>query len=152
RGSRDLKDKTWRFSLLWLAAYGIFLSTWEPATLCYRITDIIPLGLIMASGLQSFRWPWQVLWSAAFLGTTLSVNAATRILPMHDPELNSVYQQTLTLSKITSPESLFVVEGGLHVIYLPYFAGRETWNASSLDAKRLAEEIGKQKKARPVYI
>jgi len=39
-----------RFSWLWIGVYGLFLSTWEPSTLCYRMTDILPLGILLALG------------------------------------------------------------------------------------------------------
>jgi hypothetical protein len=145
-------DKAVRFSGLWLGTYGLFLSTWEPTTLCYRITDIIPLGILLAFGLRSWRWPYPILASCLFLGSTLASNASTQIIPMHQIEQNTVYQETLTLSKITPANSLYITEGGPLWIYLLYFTGREAWNARSLDPERLTEEIHRQKHYRPVYM
>ena len=151
-GSAKTQDRRWiRFSALWLAAYGLLLSTWEPATLCYRMTDIIPLGILFALGLKSWRVPNQILLASVFLASTLSVNLATRILPMHDASRNSTYQDTLSLSKISSPNSLYITPGGAPWIYLLYFTGRTAWNANTYDPGRLADEINRQKKQHSVY-
>lgn len=148
----ELHDRSVAFALLWLGAYGLFLSTWEPATLCYQITDIIPLGILMAVGLKSLKIPAQGILMGLILATTLTVNLATRIGPMHRSEENSLYQETLALSKITSPDSLYVMEGGTSWIYLLYFTGRTAWNKHSFDPQRLNDEMARQKKIRPVYI
>ena len=34
----------------------------------------------------------------------------------------------LTLSKMTSPDSLYLTEGGLSWLYWLYFTGRTAWN------------------------
>ena len=141
-----------RFSAVWLATYGLFLSTWEPATLCYRMTDVIPLGILLALGLR--HWPprSQILLAALILGCTLHVNLMSRIIPMHDIGRNSTYQETLTLSKISPPNSLYITQGGPPWIYLLYFTGRTAWNANTFAPGRLEAEIARQKKERPVYV
>jgi len=141
-----------RFALAWLGVYGLFLSTWEPATLCYRMTDIIPLGILLAVGLKPLKAGAQAVLVSLLLGSTFCVNASSRIGPMHRPEENPLYQDALALSKITSPDSLYISEGGMFWIYILYFTGRTAWNRHSLAPLRLTEEIARQKKIRPVYI
>jgi len=152
RAASEFHDRSVQFALLWLGVYGLFLSTWEPATLCYRMIDIIPLGILLAAGLKTLKPVAQEILSSLILATTLTVNLATRIGPMRRPEENSFYQETLALSKITSPDSLYVSEGGLSWMYLLYFTGRTAWNKHSLDPQRLSAEIARQKKIRPVYL
>ena len=152
RAFRQFHDRAVAFALLWLGVYGLFLSTWEPATLCYRLTDIIPLGILMAAGLKSLKTAAQAILMGLLLVTTFPVNLATRIGPMHRPEENLLCQETLTLSKITPPDTLYITEGGMSWIYLLYFTGRTAWNRHSMTPQRLKEEIARQKKIRPVYI
>jgi hypothetical protein len=140
-----------RFSTFWLASYGLLLSTWEPATLCYRMTDIIPLGILFALAMRTWRVPVQILLACLFLTSTFAVNLTTRILPMHEVGRNSTYQETLSLSKISPPNSLYITPGGAPWIYLLYFTGRTAWNANMYDSGRLADEITHQKTQRPVY-
>ena len=152
RAASEFHDRSVQFALLWLGVYGLFLSTWEPATLCYRMIDIIPLGILLAAGLKTLKPVAQGILISLILATTLTVNLATRIGPMRRPEENSFYQETLALSKITSPDSLYVSEGGMSWMYLLYFTGRTAWNKHSLDPQRLSAEIARQKKIRPVYL
>ncbi len=152
RSWENRHEKTWWFSWIWLAVYGLFLSTWEPQTLCYRIPDIIPLGILFALGLKTWRAPLQILMSALWLGTTLALNLSTRILPMHQIERNLVYQDTLSLSKRSPPRSLYITQGGLSWIYLLYFMGRTAWNANAIDVGDLKKAIDRVKRNRPVYL
>jgi hypothetical protein len=152
---RILREKRGRlatFALLWFGVYGLFFSTWEPATLCYRMTDVIPLGILLALGLKTLKISVQAPFLAVLLASLLTVNLADRIIPMGRPEKNLSYQEVLALSKISTPDSLYLTEGGYPWMYLLYFTGRTAWNRRSLDPRRLEEVISRQKKIRPVYI
>src|SRR5258708_32485956 len=50
RGRSRNSERLSQFSWLWLGVYSIFLMSWEPHTLCYRITDVLPLGILLAQG------------------------------------------------------------------------------------------------------
>jgi hypothetical protein len=152
RSASERGERAARFSWIWLGTYALFLSTWEPATLCYRMTDIVPLGILFALGLKKTRAPIQILLTTLFLGCTLTVNLASRILPMHDAGANKVYQETLSLSKISPSNSLYITQGGPSWIYLLYFTGRTAWNANAFPPGKLEEEIRRQKHTRPVYM
>jgi len=152
RGWTQRSERVARFSWLWLGVYGLFLSTWEPATLCYRMTDVLPLGILLALGLRTWRPSLQILLASLFLASTLALNLCARIRPMHQPDQNLLYQETLTLSKITSPDSLYITNGGTSWIYLLYFTGRTAWNSHSFEPQRLEKELALQKRRRPVYV
>jgi len=152
RGLTQRSERLARFSWLWLGVYGLFLSTWEPPVLCYRLPDVLPLGILLALGLRSWRSSIQIFLASLFLGSTLALNLLSLIVPMHQPERNQVYQDTLTLSRISNPDSLYISEGGLSWIYLLYFTGRKAWNARVFEPQQLAEEISLQKRRRPVYV
>ncbi len=152
RGWPQKVDKASRFAWLWLGVYGLFLSTWEPATLCYRMTDIIPFGILLALGLKTWKPTPQILIALSLLISTLSVNLLTRVMPMHRVELNSTYQEVLSLSKMTPPDSLYITNGGLPWIYLLYFTGRTAWNALSYEPHQLDQAILREKRSRSVYV
>jgi hypothetical protein len=152
RAIKEIHEKWVVFALIWLGVYGLFLSTWEPETLCYRMVDVIPLGILMAVALRSLKIAAQASLVILVLATTLTVNVITRIGPMRHDEQNTLYQETLTLSRITSPNSLYITEGGMSWMYLLYFTGRTAWYRNSWDPMRLEDEIARQKKVRPVYI
>ena len=63
---------------------------------------------------------------------------------MSRTEQNTAYQETLRLSKITSPQSLYLTGGGLSWIYLLYFTGRTAFNARSMSAETLSRAITEQ--------
>ncbi len=140
------------FAWLWLLVYGLFLSTWEPSTLCYRITDIIPIGILITLGLRRWKPPVQGAVVLLLVLSVVTVNMTTRILPMSHAEQNQMYQETLTLSRITSENSLYVTGGGLTWIYLLYFTGRTAWNGRSLEPQALRDELVRQKAKRAVYV
>jgi hypothetical protein len=150
RGSRQ-SEKMTRFAWLWIGVYGLFLSTWEPQTVCYRMTDIIPIGILLAFGLRDLKRSTQKIVATFLVLSTFTLNLTTRILPMHDAAQNKAYQETLSLSKITSPNSLYLTHGGLLWIYLPYFAGREAWNVTSFPPEALGLEVAREKRSRTVY-
>jgi hypothetical protein len=139
------RGKMKTFCWLWLGTYGLFLSSWEPDTLCYRITDVLPLGILLALSLRV--WPRSYAISAAFILwiTILTTNLQTRILPMHDIQQNKVYQQTMILSKMTPPDSVYIAENTLSWIYLLYFTGRTAWKGRPFETGKLHRPMYVQK-------
>jgi hypothetical protein len=150
----EQKDRRWVFCMLWLAVYGIFFWTWEPATECYRMTDLIPLGILMAFGLKTLKRaaPYAVL-TVLFL-SFFALNLRTRIYPMQDARRNTLYQETLALANATPDQSLYLTAGQTPWIYLLYFSGRTAWNLHSLqrDPLRLESEVARGVSTRPVFI
>jgi len=149
------RAKPWVFSVLWLAVYGVFFWTWEPRTECYRLTDVIPYGILLALGLKSLRRPALQWGCVAVLAATFAViNIQTRVIPMHQASNNALYQEILTLEAATPTNSLYLTAGGPRWIYLLYFTGRSAWNVQtfSRNPEFLRREISRHKTGIPVYI
>jgi hypothetical protein len=149
------RSPAWMFSLLWLAIYGLFFWTWEPRTECYRMTDMIPLSLLLALGLQALpqgtvRWATLTL----LFVTLYSVNWRTLIAPMHNVENNTLYQETMALARATPESSLYLTTGGTPWIYLLYFTGRSAWDLHSFqrDPQHFASELRRHAAIQPVYV
>jgi hypothetical protein len=118
-------DLKWRFSMLWLGVYAVFFWTWQPWTECYRMTDIIPLAILLALGLQTIpTGAYRTGVILTVLLTTAAVNFATRIEPMNRISENALYQDVHKLSDLTPENSIYLTLGGSTWIYLLYFTGR----------------------------
>ncbi|MFA5974719.1 MAG: hypothetical protein WC859_00960 [Elusimicrobiota bacterium] len=149
---RHRADRIWRFSLLWIGVYALFLWTWEPRTLLYRMADVIPLGLLLAVGLARGLSETTRRWClAGLVGSTLAVNFVTLIRPMHAAKNNAAYQQTLALARGTPSDAFYLMEGGVPWIYLLYFTGRPAWNVTRIPSDLLKTEVTKLKQRAPVF-
>jgi hypothetical protein len=121
------------FSGIWLGVYALFFSTWEPQTLCYRMTDLLPFTLLLMSA--CLVWPrrrTRLALAGCWMLSLGVINFFARARPMHDSMNNPFYQQTITLAKTTPDHSLYMTSGGLMWIYMLYFTGRSTWNTHLL--------------------
>ncbi len=147
-------QRLWKFCALWLILYGIFFWTWEPRTECYRMTDFIPLGILLALGLKSLPRAWQWATAGTLLVTLLWVNLHTRILPMEKAQNNSSFQDVQAVTAATPDNSIYLTEGGLTWIYLLYFTGRTAWNVHSFarDPRYFQAEVQRHLKTRPIFI
>ncbi len=126
------------FSLVWLGTYAVFFSTWEPRTLCYRMTDLIPFTLLLMSA--CLAWPRRrvrLLVAGCWMASLGIINFFSRARPMHDSANNAAYQQTLALARATPVHSLYLTPGGLSWMYLLYFTGRSAWNMRLLSVDEL---------------
>ncbi len=132
RSWRVRHNPLWMFSILWIVTYGIFLCTWEPFTLCYRLTDCVPFGILLALGLGTLmNFRLKIAWAAMVVLTTGILTFETLIKPMHDSNHNLLYGETVALAKGTPPNSIYFSGGGEEWIYLLYFTGRRAWNVAS---------------------
>jgi len=141
------------FALLWIAAFGLFWWTWEPATECYRMGEAVPFAILILLGLE--RWARQEIalgFGTVFAATLLWINWQTRIDPMSRTENNNLYQQTISLAKLTPENSLYLTEGGLPWIYLLYFTGRSGWNVHLLQPDQIAIRIRQHKAFLAIFI
>ena len=132
-------------ALLWLASYAALFLTWEPHTMVYRLSDLLPLWLLAALALS--RAPWAAAALAATLG---AANFAWGIAPVTDPAHNPDYQEAVWLRDALPPEAVVVVTGQGQV-YEPYFAHLRPLNlyyweerlpelSAELDARRARGE------------
>lgn len=155
RSFRDRRQPLWRFSALWLIAYGLFLWTWEPGTECYRMSDAVPVALLLALGLQTLSFK-KMRWAlpACLFVALLPLNAATRIYPMSQSAGNATFIEISRLLQWTPENSLYLTTGGLPFIYLLYFGGRSArdlhrWNLRGTESEA---EIARVQGMAPVLI
>ncbi|HVE14301.1 MAG TPA: hypothetical protein VNI01_12955, partial [Elusimicrobiota bacterium] len=116
-GARDLRPKA-RACLLWLAGYALLYVLWEPYTIVYRITDLLPLWFLAAEALKG-RGRVAALASWAVLAGAL--NAATAVGPRADIARNEAYQDAIAIAKL-APENAWVAVSSAGQVYVPYFA------------------------------
>jgi hypothetical protein len=107
---------------LWLAAYAALYLSWEPHTMVYRLSDLLPLWLLAALAAPASPWP------AAALACGLGVfNAVFGVGPKTVPQANDDYQEAVWLSQ-TLPDDATVVVTAQGQVYVPYFAHRRPLN------------------------
>jgi hypothetical protein len=152
---RQRHGRIWMFCALWLGVYAVFFWTWEPHTECYRMTDMIPIALLLALGLQGLpAHAEQRAASGLLLLTLLLINSRTRLAPMHEAQNNPLYQQTLALASVTPENSLYLTGGSSPWLYVLYFTGRSAWDlhAFNRDPQRMNSEIRRHQANQPVFI
>lgn len=104
-----------RFWLLWLAGYAALFMAWEPATIVYRVSDLLGLWFLASAVL---RGPLLAAWTAS----ALAFNLAFTVLPAADPRNNPDAVETeWTAARV--PRDAWVLAYGRPALYLPYFEG-----------------------------
>ena len=115
--------------LLWLASYGIIFVSWEPHTVVYRLTDLIPVTLILLAlsetllknGGKNIRLIWLAGITFLFLN-----NYFTAIRPLSDRRYNRELAQAQALQELVGEDGFVIVaRQGTDLVYLPYFAARK---------------------------
>lgn len=152
---RESKTLPWRFSFLWILAYGLFLWTWEPRTECYRMSEIIPLAIALSLGAQQIRRRViQKLVLSGIFVSTLLVNFYTRISPMHQTEKNALFMEVSELAAQTPENSIYLTLGGSPWIYLLYFTGRQAFDLhrAAREPDAFWKDLARQRGQRPVLI
>lgn len=114
------------FCSLWLGGYALLFIAWQPSTIVYRITDLIPLWLI-ASLFASRHGRRGAAALATWAAVAAGVNLGSSIRPNSDPAQNPAYQEALFLRDFV-PQEGWVVTTSLGQIYIPFFAGRKPLN------------------------
>lgn len=114
-----------RACLLWLGSYALLFYSWEPCTMVYRVTDLIPFWILAA--LFASKSPWRARALASWVAVAGSFNGFFLIYPRTVPLNNREYQEARWLGEATPPESWIIATGNAQV-YVPYFAGRKPLN------------------------
>ncbi len=111
--------------VIWLAGYACLFLLWEPGTPVYRVTDLAPLWLLMALGMEalSARRKGANIAYAGFVALLGAWNLLRVVRPNSDPRNNVAFQTTLAIGRQV-PENAWVVASGLYQIYVPYFVSR----------------------------
>ncbi|MFA5139374.1 MAG: DUF2723 domain-containing protein [Elusimicrobiota bacterium] len=123
---------------LWLGCYALLFTRWEPFTMAYRMSDMLPLWLL--AGVFAER-----IWSsrhgkAACLVFALllgAVNFGAGILPASRAQGNVPLQRALWIRDST-PEDAWVASYGIFDVYIPYFAHRRPLNLRYFKGRREA--------------
>ncbi|MBI4678563.1 MAG: hypothetical protein HY748_13375 [Elusimicrobia bacterium] len=142
-----------RAALLWLAGYAALYTSWQPHTIVYRVSDLMPAWLLIAlaasgrypSGKAGPRAPmggawkpsWKVCLLAAWVGGAGVFNWKLLVQPWTQPSRNPAYQDALWAPSVV-PENGWVAVLGLDQIYVPYFGGRKPLNIRYYQAHRPA--------------
>lgn len=142
-----------QFALLWIGVYGLLLWTWEPSTLCYRMSEAIPFALLVGGGLTQLASAKRrnLLLGTAILSTA-ALTLMSRIKPMSRDSLNPLYRQTLALAAITPKNGLFLTDGPSEWMYMLYFTGRTTLNLKRLAPEKIANDVEHHSTVEPVFV
>lgn len=132
RGASE-KTREGSFWLIWLAGYALLFIAWEPYTIVYRVTDLMPLLALATLGLSGFSPKVRAAALAAWILAAGAYNYATVVKPA------SVFSNNPDLveaewTKISTPQEAWVLVNGRGGAYIPYFAGRRTVNLRYFDA------------------
>ncbi len=104
---------------LWLAAYAALFISWEPYTMVYRVSDLVPLVVLLSLGWGGAAWSGGAL--AALLA---AANFSSKIYPRSFAGDNPELQRMLFVKAHTEPSAWVTGDGGEDELYLPYFAER----------------------------
>lgn len=103
---------------LWLLAYALVFTRWEPYTMVYRVTDLPPALLLLSLGCASA--PLGALLAAALA----AANGAGELLPRTHAGNNPRLGQMELVRAATREGDWVAGEGGGDELYIPYFAQR----------------------------
>ncbi|MFH2204923.1 MAG: hypothetical protein ABIJ96_17560 [Elusimicrobiota bacterium] len=142
---------------LWLPAYALLFTQWEPYTLVYRVSDLVPLWLLAAVAAHHLiEWKgWKAgLLAAAYIPALALTNLQTGIRPKSEPQSNAALSETLWIQNAT-PENAWIAAYGIEEVYFPYFAHRHPLNLRYFQGREqaLTERLWEMLEAgRPVYV
>jgi len=129
-------------SAIWLGAYLLFLSTWEPATLVYSLANVFPLWSIafvsLYPAISGYRAKTAL---AAALAVLTAANLACAIIPLSDPLKNVHLQRMRQLQAATPPDSVIIVSNSYEKVSVPYFANRIPFYMSWFDEDPAAASL-----------
>lgn len=150
---RSKQRKVTYFAMIWIGIYGLLLMTWEPSTLCYRMSEAMPFALLLALGIERLPKTW-LRWGVLGVGivSTTLLTWQTRILPMSHEDGNALFNQIRLLAKITPANSIYLTEGGPTWIYMLYFTGRTALNLQNVPSDKIEDMVNRHKKFVPTFV
>lgn len=110
--------------LIWLAAYAAVFASWEPYTMVYRISDLVPLITLIFLGVGRRASVPVALLLALLLGAgNFSAEIYPRSLPRNNPRL-----MRMKFFRTETPPNAWIASGeadaGNDELYIPFFARR----------------------------
>jgi len=140
---------------LWLGAYALLFTQWEPYTLVYRVSDLVPLWLLGAVAASRAARAKPFAWAGVgLLGLLAAVNLWAGILPAAKAENNKDLMRAQWIKGAT-PEDAWVLARDSDEVYIPYFAHRHPLNLRFFrgDSAALAGRIWQLMEAgHPVFV
>ena len=110
---------------IWLGGYALVFTTWEPGTMVYRVSDLVPLVLVLALVSQTLAPGMRGQALVVMLTLALALgNFGAEIYPRSFWENNSSWVLMQFIKKSTEPADWVAARSGLESIYVPYFAER----------------------------
>jgi hypothetical protein len=112
--------------LIWLGVYALMFTRWEPYTMVYRVSDLVPAWILLFLAYRSIPAYHKVAKSAAVIGLfalglgNLSAEIYPRALTMNNPNLARMD----FLKANTAEDDWITGDSRQDEIYIPYFAGR----------------------------
>lgn len=111
---------------IWLLIYALMFTRWEPWTMVYRVSDLVPLCVLLFLGCREVadhHGAWRG--AAAALACCLAIgNLGAEIYPRSFASNNSNLERMAFLKANTVEGDWITGDGGQDEIYIPYFAQR----------------------------
>ena len=130
--------------LIWLAAYACVFIRWQPGIMVYRVSDLIPLCLLLFLAYQETAARIGIgRAAAAALAVCLLVgNLGAELYPRSQAGNNSRLERMAFL-KANTPEESWITGNDQDDIYIPYFAQRRpiVVERYAQDPAKLAEAL-----------
>ncbi|MEK7858712.1 MAG: hypothetical protein AAB320_06175 [Elusimicrobiota bacterium] len=111
----------------WLAAYALVFTSWEPHTMVYRVSDLLPLFTLLALGTNTFLPRWRAAAPALLAALLATANFSAELKP-RSLEANNPRLARMRFIKAHTPENGWVIaataDAGNDELYIPFFAER----------------------------
>jgi len=117
--------------LLWLFSYALIFTSWEPGTMVYRISDLIPLVTLLFLASRSVG---AIAIGMAFFVSLGFANFLDEIYPRSFASNNAAWVRMQLIKSVTHEKDWIAVEGGTDELYVPYFAQRQPFLISRFHA------------------
>lgn len=167
-------DRTSKFAVIWLAGYAALYASWQPYTMVYRVSDLLPAWLLIStaaadpggrplarlgrSGTPAAATPaagrWKLWLLACWVAAAGFLNWRLLIEPRTDPARNHAYQEALWACAMT-PDNAWIAAFSLDQVYVPYFGHRRPLNIRyyERDTAGLARNLRTlQDRGEPVFV
>lgn len=109
--------------LAWFFGYALVFTSWEPGTMVYRLSDLVPLWTLIILYWISVKAPPPA--DVTFLTVLFALaNIGGHMVPRSYPSNNPNLARMAMIKASTQPGDWVAGNGGLDEIYIPYFAER----------------------------
>lgn len=115
--------------LVWIAAYGLFFTWWEPSNLEFWIAILPPVFTLLALSANRLTGParsWALLGLAALVPLLAGYNWSAGISLLRDPAADARRQNALDITRCMAPGEKVLLASPLLAPWLNYFGKVET--------------------------